>query len=100
MREDRFRYDIAFSCLKKDKEFACRINDLLRDRVETFFSRREEQVIAGADDREIYDEVLESQARIVVLLYREGWGKTPETRMEESVLRDRAHEEGYDFILA
>lgn len=100
MREDRFRYDVAFSFLKKDEEFACRINDLLRDRVETFFPPREEQVIAGADDREIYNEVLASQAWIVVLLYREGWGKTPETRMEESVLRNRAHEESYDFILA
>src|SRR4030042_1592863 len=100
MREGLFRYDVAFSFLNKDEEFACRINNLLRDRVETFFSPREEQVIVGADDRETYNEVLESQARIVVLLYREGWGKTPETRMEESVLRDRAHEKGYDFILA
>lgn len=100
MREDRFKYDVAFSFLKKDEELACRINDLLRDRVETFFALRKEQVIAGANDEEAYSEVLACQSRIVVLLYREGWGQTPETRMEESALRDRAHEEGYDFILA
>jgi len=100
MREDRFKYDVAFSFLKKDEELACRINDLLRDRVGTFFSPRKEQVIAGADGEEAYSEVLACQARIVVLLYREGWGQTSETRMEESALRDRAHEEGYGFILA
>jgi hypothetical protein len=100
MREDRFKYDVAFSFLKKDEELACGMNDLLRNRVKTFFSFRKEQVIAGSDDKEIYNEVLGFQTRIVVLLYREGWGQTPETQMEESVVRDRAHEEGYDFILA
>jgi hypothetical protein len=100
MREEPFKYDVAFSFLKKDEELACRINDLLRDRVETFFSPRKGQVIAGADDEKTYNEILACQARIVVLLYGEDWGKTPETRIEESVLRDRAHEEGYDFILA
>jgi len=100
MSKDRFKYEVAFSFLRKDEEFACRINVLLRDRLETFFSFRKKQVIAGSDDAETYHEVLGFQARIVVLLYREGWGQTPETQMEESVLRDRAHEDGYDFILA
>ena len=100
MRKDRFKYDVAFSFLRKDEDLACRINDLLRDRVETFFSPGKGQVIPVADDEQIYNEVLGCQARIVVLLYREGWGQTSGTRMEESVIRDRAHEEGYDFILA
>jgi len=32
------------------------------------------------------------------VLYRDGWGQTPWTRIEETSIRNRAYEEGYDFV--
>lgn len=39
------------------------------------------------------------QSRLVVVLYRAGWGKTPWTRIEETAIRNRAYNEGYSFVL-
>ena len=39
------------------------------------------------------------QARCVVILYRPEWGSTRWTRIEETAVRNRAHDQGYDFAL-
>ena len=33
------------------------------------------------------------------MLFRQGWGESPWTRIEETALRNRAYDEGYDFAL-
>lgn len=35
---------------------------------------------------------------MVFVLYRKGWGETPWTRIEETAIRGRAFEEGYEFL--
>lgn len=99
MGDDRFKYDAAFSFLAQDEELAIEINDLLRDRITTFIYSRKQEEIAGTDGEETFNRVFGSEARIVFVLYREGWGKTPWTRIEESAIRNRAYGEGYDFAL-
>ena len=39
------------------------------------------------------------QARVVVVLYRKEWGQTRWTRIEETAIRGRAFDNGYDFTL-
>ena len=78
---------------------ACLINDILQDRITTFIYSRKQEEIAGTDGEETFNRVFSSEARIVFVLYREGWGKTPWTRIEESAIRNRAYGEGYDFAL-
>jgi hypothetical protein len=99
MGDDRFKYDVAFSFLAEDEELAIQINDLLQDRITTFIYSRKQEEIAGRDGEETFNRVFGSEARIVFVLYREGWGKTPWTRIEESAIRNRAYEKGYDFAL-
>jgi hypothetical protein len=92
-----FKYDVAFSFLAGDENLAIQINDLIQDRVRTFIYSRKQGEIAGTE--ETFNRVFSSEARIVFVLYREGWGKTPWTRIEESAIRNRAYEKGYDFVL-
>lgn len=98
MDERQFKYDVAFSLLAKDEPLAQEINDLLSDRYRTFLYSERQKEIAGADGELKFKQVFSEEARLVVVLYREGWGKTPWTRMEEEAIRGRAYEDGYDFV--
>lgn len=94
-----FKYDVAFSFLAEDEDLAGQLDDLIQDRVSTFFYSKRQEEIAGTDGEETFNEVFGVQARIVVVLYRSGWGETPWTRIEQTALRNRAFDEGYDFVL-
>lgn len=46
-----------------------------------------------------FNSVFGRETRSVVILYRKGWGESSWTRIEETAIRNRAHDEGYDFAL-
>ena len=98
MGESKYTYDVAFSLLAQDEALAREINELLSDRYRTFLYSERQKEIAGADGELKFKQVFAEEARLVVVLYREGWGTTPWTRMEEEAIRGRAYEEGYDFV--
>ena len=47
MKNNKFKYDVAFSFLKKDKNLALEINSLLKDKTETFIYTKKQDKIAG-----------------------------------------------------
>lgn len=94
-----FEYDIAFSFLAKDEELAAELNDLLQDRLSTFLYSKRQEALAGKDGELEFNAVFGEQARLVVVLYRGGWGDTPWTRIEQTAIRNRAYDEGYDFVI-
>lgn len=73
--------------------------DALADRFKVFIYSREQRRLAGTDGMESFSNVFAAEARVVVILYREGWGETPWTRVEQTAIRNRAFEEGFDFAL-
>ena len=96
---DDFEYDVAFSFLAQDEGIATQLNDALAGRVKAFlYSKRQEQ-LAGTDGEKSFNAVFGEKSRFVAILYRDHWGSTPWTRIEETAIRNRAHEEGYDFCL-
>jgi hypothetical protein len=99
LEEKVYKFDVAFSFLAKDERLATQINDLLQDRVKTFLYSRQQEHLAGTDGEKTFSAVFGEDARIVAVLYRNGWGQTPWTRIEETAIRGRAYEEGYDFTL-
>ena len=99
MQENEFKYDVAFSFLAEDEELVTQINDLIQGRINTFLYSRKQGEIAGTDGEQTFNRVFASEARVVFVLYRNGWGKTPWTRIEETAIRNRAFEEGYDFVI-
>jgi hypothetical protein len=95
---DEFTYDIAFSFVAEDEAVATQINDLLRDRYKTFLYSEQQKALAGTDGELTFNAVFSTQTRIVAVLYRHAWGQTPWTRIEETAIRNRAHDHGYDFV--
>lgn len=93
-----YKYDVAFSFLAQDESLATQINDLLQDRLRTFLYSKKQGEIAGTDGEKTFNLVFGEQSRLVVVLFREGWGQTPWTRIEETAIRNRAFEHGYDFV--
>ena len=98
MQDIKFKYDVAFSMLAQDEGLASEINDLLSDRYQTFLYSERQKEIAGTDGEIKFKTVFAEEARFIVVLYRDGWGTTPWTRMEEEAIRERAYVEGYDFV--
>jgi hypothetical protein len=96
---DSFKYDVAFTFLAPDEPLAARLADQLGGRVRVFLYPRQQEVIAGTDGEQTFNRVFGEEARIVVVLYRADWGQTPFTRIEETAIRNRAFEQGYDFVL-
>lgn len=94
-----YKYEVAFSFLAEDETTAYTINDLLQDRLSTFVYSQRQKDLVGRDGMIAFREVFESDARIVVILYRERWGTTEWTRVEEEAIKDRVREEGPDFLV-
>ncbi|HEX2210875.1 MAG TPA: hypothetical protein VHG93_24540 [Longimicrobium sp.] len=94
-----FRYDVAFSFRGEDEALAQQLNELLQDGLRTFIYTRRQERLVGTDGEVTLNSVFGSEARMVVVLYRSGWGETPFTRVEQTAIRNRAYDEGYDFAL-
>ena len=94
-----YKYEVAFSFLSKDEPLAHQLNDLLADRITTFIYSKQQELLSGTDGEETFNRVFGHDARFVVILYRDGWGETPWTRIEKTAIRNREHDEGWDFTL-
>jgi hypothetical protein len=97
--DDKFEYEVAFSFLQQDESLAYEINDLIQDRFKTFIYSEHQKELAGTDGERTFNKVFCEKTRFVVVLYRDDWGKTNWTRIEETAIRNRGHEEGYDFTI-
>jgi len=97
MADAKYKYDVAFSFLQQDEALAIQINDLLQGRMSTFLYTERQKEISGKDGEKEFNRVFGTESRIVVVFYRKNWGQTKWTRIEETAIRNRAFEEGYDF---
>lgn len=99
MNQDQYKYEVAFSFLARDEALATELNDLLQEHLSTFLYSKKQEELAGTDGEEIFNDVFGKQARLVVVLYRAGWGETPWTRIEQTAIKNRAFDDGYDFVI-
>lgn len=99
MESDYFKYDIAFSFLAEDENIAQRIGDELRNRMNVFIYSERQKDLVGKDGVEEFSKVFKEDARICVVLYRPNWGKTKWTRIEETAIKDRMLEKGWEFLV-
>jgi len=94
-----FKYEVAFSFLTRDESLAQCLNDLLQERMSTFIYPERQRELAGKDGELELKKAFGSDSRLVVILYREEWGTTDWTRIEQDVIRERGYHHGYDFCL-
>ncbi len=89
MSEPKFKYDVAISFLEKDADPAIKIDTLISHRVSTFIYPKKQVEVAGQDGEALFNAVFGKDSRAVIVLYRDLWGKTPWTRVEETAIRNR-----------
>lgn len=94
-----FKYDVAFSFLAEDENIVERIADELRDRIEPFIYSERQKDLVGKDGVETFSKVFKEDARICGVLYRPNWGKTKWTRAEETAIKDRVFEKGWECLV-
>lgn len=93
------KFDIAISFLHKDEPLALQLNSNLSESLEIFVYSKKQEELAGTDGLESFRQVFRYNSRLVVVLYRDGWGKTSWTRVEEAAIKDRFLDEGWDWLL-
>jgi hypothetical protein len=85
---DEFRYDVALSFLVQDISLATALRDKLSESLNVFFFSHNQEELAGTDGLESMRKPFLSESRLNVVLFRELWGHTPWTGVEESAIRD------------
>jgi hypothetical protein len=91
--------DIAISFLSQDEGLARELHARLSESFAVFVYSKRQEELAGNDGLEVFREAFRSDSRIVVVLYRDGWGITPWTRVEEAAMKDRFLAEGWNWLL-
>lgn len=81
-------YDVAVSFLYEDLALAQGLYDELSKELKVFFFPRNQEELAGSDGLESMREPFRSQSRLNVVLYRQKWGKTPWTGVEEVAIKE------------
>ena len=94
-----YKYDVAFSFVQKDESLAIELFHLLNGRINCFIYTEEQKRLAGTNGEETFNSVFSKDSRIVVVLFSKEWGKTKWTRIEETAIRNKGFEEGYDFVI-
>lgn len=90
------KYDVAISFLSQDESVGAALNSRLRATgLDVFFFPRTQEELAGKDGLEAMRTPFLTDSRLVVVLYRERWGKTPWTRVEEAAIKDGCLREGW-----
>lgn len=90
--------DLAISFLARDEAVAAALHDRIADGLNVFFFPRQQETLAGSDGLESMRTPFLT-ARVVVVLYREPWGQTPWTRVEQAAITDRFLAEGWQWLL-
>lgn len=92
-------YDVAISFLHRDESLAVQIYTGLGESLKAFVYSKKQEQLAGTDGLDSFRAAFLSDSRVVVVLYRKGWGETPWTRVEQAAITDRFLQEGWDFLL-
>lgn len=98
MIDDQRNYDVAISFRASDLDLAKQLSELL-DGLEVFVYEERQREIAGGDGMRVFRQTFRSRSRLNLVLYRDGWGQTPWTRIEETAIQERCLEDGWDTLL-
>ena len=90
--------DIAVSFLFKDEGLARELVSRLEGYRVFFFPKAQED-LAGTDGMESFREEFRTKSLLNVVLYRDGWGDTPWTRIEQTGIQEAFLSRGWDSLL-
>src|SRR5665213_3695102 len=93
------KYDVAISFLQQDVNTAEALARKLGEVFDVFFYPDRQEELAGKDGLEGFREPFYDNSRLNVVLYRDGWGQTRFTGVEERAIKDACFNNGgYDRL--
>src|SRR5665213_858582 len=93
------KYDVAISFLQQDVNTAEALARKLGEVFDVFFYPYRQEELAGKDGLEGFREPFYDNSRLNVVLYRDGWGQTRFTGVEERAIKDACFNNGgYDRL--
>jgi TIR domain len=92
-------YDVAISFRSEDEPRALELHQQMSENLSVFVYSKRQEELAGTDGLESLRLAFFSQSRLVVVLYRDGWGKTRWTNVEELAIKDRMFNGGWKHLL-
>jgi hypothetical protein len=92
------KYDVAISFLSKDEKTAAAIYQKLIEGLQVFFFPRSQEALAGTDGLESMRKPFFDDSRVMVVLYREPWGQTPWTGIEETAIKEACLAHGWNRL--
>lgn len=98
VKPDEAKLDVAISFLAKDETLARELNARLDGALNVFFFPRNQETLAGTDGLETMREPFLS-SRVAVVIFNSEWGATPWTRVEETAIKERCLEAGWDGLM-
>ncbi|MBA4376980.1 MAG: hypothetical protein C0401_12530 [Anaerolinea sp.] len=99
MPDNQYKHDVAISFLSQDEPIALDLHSRLSLNFNVFVYSKKQEELAGSEGIETFRKAFRSESRMVVVLYRDGWGSTPWTRIEEGAITDRFLKEGWNWLL-
>jgi hypothetical protein len=95
------QFDVAISFLDEDFDLAKSLAEQLGERTEVFLYSDHQREIAGKDGLEEFTSLFKNRSRLCVVLYRNGWGLSKWTGVEETAIKDRGFSggSGWSFLL-
>jgi hypothetical protein len=93
-----FDYDIAISCLAEDERIARRFVDVLGKRSKVFLYSDYQKELALKNGVELFTDIFLKRARLNVVFFREGWGETRWTKIEQNAIQQRAFEGDWNSV--
>jgi hypothetical protein len=92
------KYAVAISFLSSDEAIGAALHQRLSESMEVFFYTERQKELAGTDGMESMRTPFLNDSRLVVVLHRELWGKTKWTRVEETAIKERCFNDGWDGL--
>src|ERR1700741_1564790 len=91
-------FDVAISFLSQDEALARSIAEKLAP-LKVFVYSKDQEKVAGREGIEAFRDIFRHSCRVAMVLYRDGWGKTPWTAVEEIAIRDLCLENRFDPLM-
>jgi hypothetical protein len=91
-------YDVAISFLSGDEPLASRLHNALSENLRVFVYSKRQEELAGTDGLESFRQAF-LRSGLLVVLYRDGWGKTRWTAVEELAIKDRMFKGDWGSLL-
>jgi hypothetical protein len=99
MNSNSKMYDVAISFLRQDEHIAIEIWSHLNEVLSVFIYSKRQEELAGNEGLEEFRATFRDDCRLIVVLYRDGWGQTPWTRVEETAIKEKCLADGWGVLL-